>query len=378
METPNNPVVSGSTATSSGLTGGVSIAIPGWDEPLTEEELEAIDASVEAASAGRAPNHKKRRPPEAEDSRIETPRRRLPRSSSLSPCQVNEVMRYPSMAFGGRILYSRTTVEVEKSAAELLKKINALKRLTDQVTIGFDIEWRPTFRRGAPLRKAAVMQICCNTDDCYVMHIVHSNIPQSLKLILEDRAVIKVGVGIVNDAVKVQKDYNVSVQACEDLSWLANEKLHHDQRNWSLAHLTEILVSKQDYRYRIAGTTADSDYRSHEIRKRSSLEFESRNTRRWLPANFPRVKTCPPKQQSPSPAKHNRPAAKPGIGEGESLGQHSIRSYNYTAIMQQSAKHSVTASSAAYASPNAKRNAMIPSTPDAISQHLHFNFCTFS
>ncbi|PKI62777.1 hypothetical protein CRG98_016836 [Punica granatum] len=245
METPNNPVVSGSTATSSGLTGGVSIAIPGWDEPLTEEELEAIDASVEAASAGRAPNHKKRRPPEAEDSRIETPRRRLPRSSSLSPCQVNEVMRYPSMAFGGRILYSRTTVEVEKSAAELLKKINALKRLTDQVTIGFDIEWRPTFRRGAPLRKAAVMQICCNTDDCYVMHIVHSNIPQSLKLILEDRAVIKVGVGIVNDAVKVQKDYNVSVQACEDLSWLANEKLHHDQRNWSLAHLTEILVSKQ-------------------------------------------------------------------------------------------------------------------------------------
>ncbi|PKI62775.1 hypothetical protein CRG98_016834 [Punica granatum] len=73
------------------------------------------------------------------------------------------------------------------------------------------------------------------------------------------------------------------------------------------------------------GTTADSDYRSHEIRKRSSLEFESRNTRRWLPANFPRVKTCPPKQQSPSPAKHNRPAAKPGIGEGESLGQHSIR-----------------------------------------------------
>lgn len=55
---------------------------------------------------------------------------------------------------------------------------------------------------------------------------------------------VQVGVGIFNDAVKVQKDYNVSVQACEDLSCLANRKLH-DQRSWSLASLTEILVSKQ-------------------------------------------------------------------------------------------------------------------------------------
>lgn len=55
----------------------------------------------------------------------------------------------------------------------------------------------------------------------------------------------QVGVGIFNDALKMQKDYNVSLQACEDLSCLANRKLVHDQRSWSLASLTEILVSKQ-------------------------------------------------------------------------------------------------------------------------------------
>lgn len=53
------------------------------------------------------------------------------------------------MAFGGRILYSRSTVEVAKAATELLKKIDSLKRSMGQVPIGFDIEWRPSFRRGS-------------------------------------------------------------------------------------------------------------------------------------------------------------------------------------------------------------------------------------
>lgn len=53
------------------------------------------------------------------------------------------------MTFGGQILYSRSAVEVDKAAAELLKKIDSLKRLTGQATIGFDIEWRPIFRRGS-------------------------------------------------------------------------------------------------------------------------------------------------------------------------------------------------------------------------------------
>lgn len=61
---------------------------------------------------------------------------------------VNEKTRYPALKFGGRIVYSRTATEVEKAAEELLKNLEAEKRESGQVVLGFDIEWRPSFRRG--------------------------------------------------------------------------------------------------------------------------------------------------------------------------------------------------------------------------------------
>ena len=51
--------------------------------------------------------------------------------------------------------------------------------------------------------------------------------------------------GIGNDATKVSKDHNVSIQALEDLSSLANQKLGGDLKNWSLQSLTEMLICKQ-------------------------------------------------------------------------------------------------------------------------------------
>lgn len=57
----------------------------------------------------------------------------------------------------------------------------------------------------------------------------------------------QVGIGICNDAVKVYKDYSVSIKAAEDLSSLANEKLGGDPQKWSLGSLTKMLISKEVY-----------------------------------------------------------------------------------------------------------------------------------
>lgn len=57
-------------------------------------------------------------------------------------------MKYHPLSFGGQILYSRTSAEVEKAAVELLQFLEVKKKETGQVAIGFDIEWRPSFRRG--------------------------------------------------------------------------------------------------------------------------------------------------------------------------------------------------------------------------------------
>lgn len=61
---------------------------------------------------------------------------------------------------------------------------------------------------------------------------------------LEDPTVLKVGAGIDGDAVKVFRDYNISVKGVTDLSFHANRKLGGDHK-WGLASLTEKLLSKQ-------------------------------------------------------------------------------------------------------------------------------------
>ncbi|XP_021888961.1 Werner Syndrome-like exonuclease [Carica papaya] len=152
-------------------------------------------------------------------------------------------MRYPPLRFVGRILYSRTALEAEKAAAKLLQILQAKKKQRGQVAIGFDIEWRPTFRKGASPHKAAVMQLCADSFHCHVMHIIHSGIPPSLQLLLEDSTFLKVGVGICGDASKVYRDYNVCIKGMDDLSDLANKKIGGDK--WGLASLSEALVCKE-------------------------------------------------------------------------------------------------------------------------------------
>ncbi|XVF29018.1 hypothetical protein REPUB_Repub15cG0083800 [Reevesia pubescens] len=227
-----------------------------WDQSFTEEVIQSMDvieASLQSSSSSPSPSSLKKRKSISHEENNPKTRRQLPHSvvspppsfpSSFSRCQAYSRFRYPTLRFGGQILYSRTEAEVEKAAMELLKILEIKKKEMGQVRIGFDIEWKPSFQRGILPGKAAVMQICCDNRCCYVMHIVHSGIPQSLRVLLDDSTIIKVGVAIGGDAVKVFNDYNVSVKAVEDLSYLANQKLE-DHRNWSLAALTETLVCKE-------------------------------------------------------------------------------------------------------------------------------------
>lgn len=57
-------------------------------------------------------------------------------------------MRLPVMKFTGQIMYSKTANDVDKAALELLKVLEAKKGEMAQIVLGFDIEWRPSFRRG--------------------------------------------------------------------------------------------------------------------------------------------------------------------------------------------------------------------------------------
>ncbi|XP_010274075.1 PREDICTED: Werner Syndrome-like exonuclease isoform X1 [Nelumbo nucifera] len=278
-------------------------SIPDWDQPITQEELDEIDAALERSSSSST----KRSRPCADDKEVRSNGRRLPTTlvgcqlsatsnrdrqigvsevgicsmqrsysvcassgsrslhSKLAPCQGNLKVRYPTINFGGEIVYSRTFHEVEKATMDLLKILDAKKKSMDQITLGFDIEWRPTFRRGEAPGKAAVFQICGDTSRCDVMHIIHSGIPPILQSLLEDSTTIKVGVCIAGDATKVLKDYSVSVKALEDLSDLANLKLGGIPKKWSLRSLTEMVTCKHlEKRNKIRLGNWESDFLTRE------------------------------------------------------------------------------------------------------------------
>ncbi|KAF6145810.1 hypothetical protein GIB67_028805 [Kingdonia uniflora] len=259
-------------------------SIPDWDQPISQEELKEIEAAFETAlsSIKRRKHYKDDGDNDNNNAvRSKTIGRRLPnwgirqcsavssdnvRRIGVSNCefdvdrsiwrsntfsrsyprnQVKQKLRYPALKFEGRIVYSRTVAEVEKATTELLEFTRADKKNMDRYILGFDIEWKPTFKRGETSRKAAVMQICGNTGHCYVMHIIHSGIPPILQSLLENPAYVKVGVCIANDAVKVMKDYGVCVKPLEDLSGLANQNLPGTPKKWSLASLTEALTCKE-------------------------------------------------------------------------------------------------------------------------------------
>ncbi|XP_057543276.1 3'-5' exonuclease-like isoform X5 [Amaranthus tricolor] len=250
-----------------------------WDKPFSIQDLEAIEAAFDAATSkplsstpsSSSSTKTPRSSSSIDDDDTSVPpktRRRLPGTISgsngvmgspktpgsvtLTPCsskwnsrQGNVKMNHPAMNFGGRIVYSRTIEQVEQSTLQVLRLLEAKKSETGRAVIGIDIEWKPSFNRGIPQGKAAVMQICGDMTHCYVLHIIHSGIPDILQSLLENSTYIKVGVGIYNDSVKVFHDHNVSIKGIEDLSCLANQKLGGVPKQWSLSSLVETLTCKQ-------------------------------------------------------------------------------------------------------------------------------------
>ncbi|XP_037475160.1 Werner Syndrome-like exonuclease isoform X1 [Triticum dicoccoides] len=222
-----------------------------WDAEA-EAELQAIEAAYAAESAKR-----RRLPDWSKTPAAPAPVRPRPNpapaaASASSPswvlspptCQGSVKARYQQVAFSGKIVYCRTAIEVEKATREIVRKIESMKA-SGQVSLGFDLEWKPFPRRGEPPCKVALMQLCMDKTHCYLMHIIHSGVPPILKSLLEDSSSVKVGVCIDNDARKMFNDYEVRVQPLMDLSTVANVKLAGPYKRWSLAALTEMITCKE-------------------------------------------------------------------------------------------------------------------------------------
>ncbi|XP_059651167.1 3'-5' exonuclease isoform X2 [Cornus florida] len=209
-------------------SGGESPVIPSvsdsdWDKPFTHQELEAIEAAFQSATSSSSPIKRRRRSPICSDE-----------DDGAGFDRRKNIRRLPDSIAGGYCLKSESnSMQFPNSFSFARCRRNPLRSLYHSSS------------KGVSPGKAAVLQICGNKNFCYVMHIIHSGVPQSLQSLLEDPSSVKVGVGIGNDAVKFFKDHNVSVKDLEDLSALANQKLVGDPKQWGLGSLTEMVICKQ-------------------------------------------------------------------------------------------------------------------------------------
>uniref|UniRef100_A0A673SSW9 DNA 3'-5' helicase n=1 Tax=Suricata suricatta TaxID=37032 RepID=A0A673SSW9_SURSU len=110
--------------------------------------------------------------------------------------------------------------------------------------VGFDMEWPPVYTPGKQGR-VALIQLCVSESKCYLFHISSMSVfPQGLKMLLENEAIKKAGVGIQGDQWKLLKDFDIKLKSFVELTDVANEKLKCKE-TWSLNGLVKHLFGKQ-------------------------------------------------------------------------------------------------------------------------------------
>lgn len=98
-----------------------------------------------------------------------------------------DITLLPKESFKGRIFVIISEKESDK----------AVKYLLNQKIIGIDTETRPSFRRGQHY-KVALLQVSTH-DTCFLFRLNRIGVTSSLKKLLEDCKVIKVGLSLKDD-----------------------------------------------------------------------------------------------------------------------------------------------------------------------------------
>ena len=120
--------------------------------------------------------------------------------NSASNRTVIHTLPYP--AEGVEVVYTVDPVE-----AEAWLRNNVIDCSAE--TVGFDIEWKPQFvskKKGGVENKTAVLQLGVESS-CLVLHLCNmKSPPKLLRSILNDKKILKVGSGILQDVVKLRRD----------------------------------------------------------------------------------------------------------------------------------------------------------------------------
>ena len=99
----------------------------------------------------------------------------------------------PTVAFEGRIITIDTPGDTDK----------AVKALSAESVIGIDTETRPSFKKGIQ-HQVSLIQLS-TADTCFLIRLNRVGIPDSLKELLENENIAKVGISLHDDYQALNK-----------------------------------------------------------------------------------------------------------------------------------------------------------------------------
>lgn len=130
-------------------------------------------------------------------------------------------LSYPLLAQGVKVVYTTDALEAEKWL-----RYNVIDCPTQVSAVGFDIEWKPQFvskKYGGTENETAVLQLAVD-NSCLVLHVYHMDrLPKSLKLVLRDKDILKVGSDIKRDGSKLKRDLGLVLEGLADIQLMAKE-----------------------------------------------------------------------------------------------------------------------------------------------------------
>lgn len=98
-------------------------------------------------------------------------------------CSVSVICKVSTALWSqGHIIYAYTALEVDYHCSQILSQ--------PPQAVGFDIEWRVTYKAGEALRKTALLQLCSKDPHgsykCWLLHIARSGMTPSLLKLLQN------------------------------------------------------------------------------------------------------------------------------------------------------------------------------------------------
>jgi len=93
----------------------------------------------------------------------------------------------------------------------------ALEEIKQEKYLGFDMEAKPTFRKGQKEHKTSLIQVA-TTKRCFLFFVKAINDIRQIRSIMETSKIVKLGIGLDSDKKRLKSEYKIHSNSLVDIS----------------------------------------------------------------------------------------------------------------------------------------------------------------